>query len=94
VRGQQTERLKFAVYQEHLRNLFLDQSRLEPDVQMLAESLQRSLGQLRQDHRAVETHPSVARLRASVISATPALPTFAFGFERIIQARIAVSFGN
>lgn len=94
VRGRQTERLEFAVYQGHIRNLSPDQSRLEQDAQMRAESLQRSLGQLRQDHRAAEMHPSVAMPRVSVILVTPALPTFAVVFERIIQAHTAAGFGS
>jgi hypothetical protein len=94
VRGQPTESLEFAVYRKYLRNPSLDQSRLEQGVQMRAESLQRSLGQLRQDHRAAEMHPSAARPRVSVISVTPALPNFAVVFERIIQARTAAGFGN
>lgn len=61
---------------------------------MRAESLKRSLGQLRQDHRAAEMHPSVARPRVSVILVTPASPPFAVVLERIIQARIAAGFGN
>lgn len=94
MRGQQTESLEFGVYQDNLRNLSLDRSRLEQDVQMRAESLQRSLGQLHQYHRAAEMHPSVARPRISVISVTPALLIFAVVFERIIQERIAAGFGN
>ena len=50
---------------------------------MRAESLQRSLGQLRQDYRATEMHPSVARPRVSAILVTPALLTFAVIFKRI-----------
>ncbi|KAL2863361.1 uncharacterized protein BJX67DRAFT_364190 [Aspergillus lucknowensis] len=61
---------------------------------MRAKSLQRSLGQLRQSHRAAEMHLSVARPRVSVISVTPALPTFVVVVERIIQARTAAGFGN
>jgi hypothetical protein len=94
VRGQPTEKLEFAVYQKYLRNPSPGQTRLEQGVQMRAESLQRSLGQLRQDHRAAEMHPSVARPRVSVISVTPALPNFAVVFERTIQARTAAGFGN
>lgn len=94
MRGQQAGRLKFAVYQEYLRNLSVDQSRFEQAVQMRAESLQRSLGQLRQDHRAAEMHPSVARPHVSAISVMPALPTFAVVFERIIRAQIVAGSGN
>jgi hypothetical protein len=94
VRGQQTEILAFAVYQEYLRNLSLGPSRLEQEVQMRAESLQCFLAQLRQDHNAAEMHPSVARPPVSVMLVTPALLAFAVVFERIIQERIAAGFGN
>ena len=59
-----------------------------------AESLQRSVDQLRQGNRAAEMHPSVARPRISVTSVTPALPTLAVVFERIIHARIPAGFGD
>ena len=88
--------MEFAVYQEHLRNLILDQSRPEYSLQVPAASSQGSLGPFRRSHRAAEgrRNPSAPKLRVSAISAIAAALTFRVVFERRIQAWISAGLGN